>query len=139
MTQLAQEVEGKGFNFVDWNLDSGDAGQLKSPTFDGKVQEEIRNVTSALSKTRGNVILMHDIKQTTANAIEEIVKFGKDNGYTSSNRVRRGPDRRRDPDVRRVHDQAARRQEEQEERSAEGHLRAGQEGGRALRHAQRED
>ena len=81
MTQLAQEVEGKGFNFVDWNLDSGDAGQLKSPTFDGKVQEEIRNVTSALSKTRGNVILMHDIKQTTANAIEEIVKFGKDNGY----------------------------------------------------------
>ena len=25
---------------------------------------------------------MHDIKQTTANAIEEIVKYGLENGYT---------------------------------------------------------
>ncbi len=82
MTQLAKEVEENGYNFVDWNLDSGDAGQLKSPTFDGKVQEEIKNVTSSLSKSHGNVILMHDIKQTTANAIEEIVKYGLDNGYT---------------------------------------------------------
>ena len=82
MTQLAQEVEDKGYEYFDWNLDSGDAGELKSSTFDGKVSEEINNVTSALSKSRGNVILMHDIKQTTANAIESIVKYGVDNGYT---------------------------------------------------------
>lgn len=82
MTQLTKEVEEKGYNYVDWNKDSGDAGNLKSSTFDGKVKEEINNVTSTISKNQGNVILMHDIKQTTANAIEEIVKYGLDNGYT---------------------------------------------------------
>lgn len=82
MTQLTKEVEDKNYNYVDWNKDSGDAGNLKSSTFDAKVQEEIKNVTSSISKNQGNVILMHDIKQTTANAIEEIVKYGLDNGYT---------------------------------------------------------
>ena len=81
MTQLAKEVEEKGYNFVDWNKDSGDAGQLKSSTFEGKIQEEINNVKNSLSKSQGNVILMHDIKQTTSRAIEEIVKYGIDNGY----------------------------------------------------------
>lgn len=82
MTTLTKQVEDKGYNYVDWNKDSGDAGQLKSSTFDAKVKEEINNVTSTISKNQGNVILMHDIKQTTANAIEEIVKYGIDNGYT---------------------------------------------------------
>ena len=82
MTLLAKEVEDKGYNYVDWNKDSGDAGQLKSSTFDEKVKEEIKNVTGTISKNQGNVILMHDIKQTTVNAIEEIVKYGLDNGYT---------------------------------------------------------
>ena len=61
MTTLAKEVEDKGYNYVDWNKDSGDAGQLKSSTFDEKVKEEIRNVTNTISKNQGNVILMHDI------------------------------------------------------------------------------
>ena len=81
MTQLAKEVEDKGYAYFDWNISSGDAGGLKSASFDGKVSEEVSNVTRSLSKSRGNVILMHDIKQTTASAIEEIVKYGKNNGY----------------------------------------------------------
>lgn len=82
MSQLTKEVEDNGYSYFDWNLDSGDAGNLKASTFDGKVQEEINNVTKALRKNGGNVILMHDIKQTTANAIEGIVKYGVDNGFT---------------------------------------------------------
>ena len=82
MTQLTKEVEDNGYSYFDWNEDSGDAGELKSTTFADKVQEEINNVKRSLSKSHGNVILMHDIKQTTANAIESIVKYGLDNGYT---------------------------------------------------------
>ena len=81
MTQLAKEVEDNGYVYFDWNISSGDAGGLKSASFNGKVSEEISNVTRNLSKSRGNVILMHDIKQTTASAIEEIIKYGKNNGY----------------------------------------------------------
>lgn len=82
MTQLAKEANEKGYTYYDWNESSGDAGELKSPTFDEKVKEEIKLSIGSFSKSHGNVILMHDIKQTTANAIEEIVKYGVDNGYT---------------------------------------------------------
>jgi peptidoglycan/xylan/chitin deacetylase (PgdA/CDA1 family) len=81
MKTLTKEVEEKGFSYVDWNIVSGDAGDLKSSTLEGQVKEEISNVTSGLSKAKGNIVLMHDIKQTTSNAIESIIKYGKDNGY----------------------------------------------------------
>ena len=81
MTRLSREVIDKGYNYFDWNISSGDAGGLKSATFSGKVSEEVKNVTGSLSKSRGNVILMHDIKDTTASAIESIVKYGINNGY----------------------------------------------------------
>jgi len=82
MTQLAKEADEKGYTYYDWNESSGDAGELKSTTFEDKVKEEIKLSINSFSKSHGNVILMHDIKQTTANAIEEIVKYGIDNGYT---------------------------------------------------------
>ena len=80
MSLLAKEIEDKGYAYFDWNISSGDAGGL-SGSFDTKVSKEIKNVTNNLSKSRGNVILMHDIQSTTAAAIESIVKYGKDNGY----------------------------------------------------------
>lgn len=82
MSLLSKEADEKGYTYFDWNESSGDAGELKSPTFDEKVKEEIKLSINSFSKSHGNVILMHDIKQTTANAIEEIVKYGIDNGYT---------------------------------------------------------
>ncbi len=82
MTQLAKEVEDKGYAYFDWNESSGDAGGLTHPTLEENVAQEIKNVSTSLSKTHGNVILMHDIKKTTANAIDGIVKYGIDNGFT---------------------------------------------------------
>lgn len=75
MSQLAKEVEDKGYAYFDWNISSGDAGGTTNPDV------EYRNVINALSKSRGNVILMHDIKKHTSLAIENIVKYGKNNGY----------------------------------------------------------
>jgi len=82
MTLLTKKVEDLGYNYVDWNVLSGDAETHKSTTFEGKVEEEINNVVKNLKISRGNVVLMHDIKQTTSKAIESIVKYGKENGYT---------------------------------------------------------
>ena len=75
MSRLANEVLEKGYNYYDWNISSGDAGGTTDPNV------EYKNVVNSLSKSRGNVILMHDIKKHTMNAIENIVKYGLDNGY----------------------------------------------------------
>ena len=75
MTQLAKEVEDAGYGYFDWNLSSGDAGGTTDP------EVEYLNVVNSLSKSRGNVILMHDIKKHTSLAIENIVKYGLDHGY----------------------------------------------------------
>ena len=75
MSRLAKEVEEKGYGYFDWNISSGDAGGTTDPT------QEYYNVINNLSKSRGNVILMHDIKKHTSEAIDSIVKYGLDNGY----------------------------------------------------------
>ncbi len=75
MTQLAKEVEDNGYAYFDWNLSSGDAGGTTDP------EVEFRNVYTTLTKNKGNVILMHDIKKHTSLAIENIVKYGLENGY----------------------------------------------------------
>lgn len=76
MTQLAKEVQNKGYAYFDWNVSSGDAGGTTDPTV------EYKNVVNSLSKKKGNVVLMHDIKKHTSLAIENIIKYGLDNGYT---------------------------------------------------------
>lgn len=76
MSTLAREALSKGYNYVDWNISSGDAGGTTDPN------QEYKNVITNLSKSKGNVILMHDIKSHTMKAIESIVKYGLDNGYS---------------------------------------------------------
>ena len=76
MSRLANQIEEKGYGYFDWNISSGDAGGTTDPT------QEYYNVVNNLSKSRGNVILMHDIKYHTSQAIDSIVKYGIDNGYT---------------------------------------------------------
>ena len=77
MTTLAKDVEEKGYSYVDWNVDSRDAEPAVTKTSD----DVYRNVVNNLSKGRGNIILMHDIKTTTAGAIDRIVEYGLNNGY----------------------------------------------------------
>ena len=75
MTELTKEVVQKGYKYYDWNINSGDAGETTDPNV------IIENVTSKLSKDRENVILMHDIKPYTRDALERIIKIAKERGY----------------------------------------------------------
>ena len=48
----------------------------------GNAKDDIYNYTiGGLSKSRGNVVLMHDIKKTTANALERVIQTALDKGY----------------------------------------------------------
>ncbi len=76
MTTLTREVENRGYRYYDWNVSSGDAGDTTSS--DGVYS----NVVNGLRKNRANVVLMHDIKSFTADAVERIIIYGKNNGYT---------------------------------------------------------
>lgn len=76
MTQLSQELFNRGYRYYDWNIDSGDA-------YNAKTKEAVyQNVTSNLSKNRANIVLMHDIKTWTRDALRDIIRYGKENGYT---------------------------------------------------------
>lgn len=77
MKTLTREVINKGYHYFDWNVSSGDAGEAKTSS------DVYRNVTKGLSKSRANVILMHDFESNykTLNALSDIIDYGKANGY----------------------------------------------------------
>lgn len=76
MTRIVQYVNNNNYLYSDWNLSSGDAGEAKNST------QVYNNVTRNLSKQRHNVVLFHDIKQITVDALRAIIKFAKENNYT---------------------------------------------------------
>ena len=78
MSTLTTEVLNRGYRYYDWNVSSGDA------TSDPRVNSDViyNNVVSRLSKDRVNMVLMHDVKPYTRDALRRIIRYGKENGYT---------------------------------------------------------
>jgi len=76
MTQLAEEMKKRGIVYFDWNVDSKDAGGAW--TKDAVVQ----NVINGISRRKVSVVLQHDIKKYSVEAVEEIIVWGLENGYT---------------------------------------------------------
>lgn len=76
MSRLTKEVLNRGYKYYDWNISSGDAGDTTSS--EGVYQ----NVITRLRHDKVNMILMHDIKSFTRDALRQIIKYGKENGYT---------------------------------------------------------
>lgn len=76
MTKLSKEVLAKGYQYYDWNLSSGDA-EWPAPS--------VASIAHQATNTKQSkvVLLMHDAnaKQTTVDALPQIIKFYKDNGY----------------------------------------------------------
>lgn len=78
MTRLVQNVIDAGYRYFDWNVSSGDAGDVATS------QGVYNNVTKGLSHKKANVVLMHDFSGNTKtlNALRDIIHYGKNNGYT---------------------------------------------------------
>lgn len=76
MNILVKEVVNRGYNYFDWNVSSGDAGGCTTSSC------VYSRTVNGLSKSRTNIVLMHDIKMFTADALRDIIEYGKANGYT---------------------------------------------------------
>ena len=76
MTRLTNEVVERGFRYFDWNVDSNDAGGARSAD---KVYE---NVINGVSKRQVSIVLQHDTKGYSVDAVERIIIWGLENGYT---------------------------------------------------------
>ena len=75
MSRLVTEVEKRGFHYFDWNVGSEDTGRIGSNAI-------VENVTANLTN-KTNVVLMHDyaLNQQTADALDQIIQYGKSHGY----------------------------------------------------------
>ncbi|MBQ8606125.1 MAG: polysaccharide deacetylase family protein [Clostridia bacterium] len=76
MTRLSEAVTEKGFRYFDWNVTSGDAGETTSTS------QVASNVINGMASHSVSVVLQHDIKNFSVNAVEQIIQWGLENGYT---------------------------------------------------------
>lgn len=76
MTVLSEAVQDAGFQYFDWNVDSDDAGRAR------KAEEVFDNVVDGVKKGRVSAVLQHDIHGYSVEAVEKILKWGQENGYT---------------------------------------------------------
>ena len=79
MSYLTAQVVNRGYNYFDWNVDSNDAGSDINNS-----SNIYYNVINNVSHNKTNVVLMHDSAnhRATVNALSDIIRYGKNNGYT---------------------------------------------------------
>ena len=76
MTRLTQALTDMGYQYFDWNVSSGDAGETTS------TDQVFENVTSGMRSHNVSIVLQHDIKGFSVAAVERIIVWGLANGYT---------------------------------------------------------
>lgn len=81
MTQLTKAVQDQGFQYFDWNVSSGDAGGV-SGTKAEKTAQVVTNVIKGIEGKKTAVVLQHDIWDYSVDAVEQILIWGLENGYT---------------------------------------------------------
>ena len=75
MTQLVKEASAKGLSYFDWNVASGDAGATTSG------DDVLQNCKVGAANHKNAVILCHDVKEYTVNAMDAFITWAKENGY----------------------------------------------------------
>lgn len=76
MSRLVKTMTDLGYVYFDWNVTSGDAGETTSTYWVGE------NVKNGCSENTVNVVLQHDIKGFSVDAVESIIIWGRNHGYT---------------------------------------------------------
>lgn len=76
MTRLTEAVQDAGFQYFDWNVDSNDAGGAR------RSQTVSANVIDGVQKQRVSIVLQHDIHDFSVAAVEDIIIWGLNNGYS---------------------------------------------------------
>lgn len=78
MTELTKDVTERGLQFYDWNVLSGDADAKPIST-----EQVYQNVINGVKRLNGKpaVVLQHDVKKFSVDAVERIIIWGLENGY----------------------------------------------------------
>lgn len=74
MSTMSKYMLSQGYSYYDWNVDCCDTLGYSSTQIANTTISQIRNKNFS-------IVLMHDIKNTTVEAVRTIIKFGLDNGY----------------------------------------------------------
>lgn len=75
MTTLVHEMLSRGYEYCDWNVSSADTGSGATE------QTVINNVINGISGKTTAIVLQHDIKQFSVEAVDDIIEWGINNGY----------------------------------------------------------
>lgn len=75
MTTLANKMISDGYQYYDWNMDSTDTASKNT------VDSIINNVKRSLKGNSYYIVLMHDIKKNTIQALPTIIEYAKSIGY----------------------------------------------------------
>ncbi len=75
MSRLVNTVTQNGFTYFDWNVSSGDAGGATT------ADQVYNNVVNTLKDGR-SIVLQHDTKGFSVDAVERIIQYGQSHGYT---------------------------------------------------------
>lgn len=76
MSRLVKQVTDLGFQYFDWNVDSDDAGSARD------ADTVYRNVIAGIEGKKTAVVLQHDVKGYSVEAVERIIQWGLANGYS---------------------------------------------------------
>lgn len=76
MSSLTESVTDQGFQYFDWNVLSGDAGETTS------TKTVAQNVIDGVQKQDISIVLQHDTEGFSVDAVEKIIVWGLANGYT---------------------------------------------------------
>lgn len=76
MTQLAHSLESKGYVYFDWSIDSCDASTAETK------EAVVQNIIDGIQDTEHPIVLQHDTKAYSVEAVEDVIKWGLENGYT---------------------------------------------------------
>ena len=74
MKDLASYMTKQGYIYFDWNIDCGDTSGYSS----SKIAQTTIN---QIKKRHTSVVLMHDLKRNTVEAVKTIIEYGLKNGY----------------------------------------------------------
>ena len=76
ISRLTTLMNNLGYQYYDWHVDSGDAGGTTSTA------GVVANVTNGCAERRTSLVLQHDVKDYSVEAVEQIIIWGRQNGYT---------------------------------------------------------
>lgn len=85
MTRLTEALKEQGYTYTDWNVDSNDAGGSQT------AEEVYNNVIGGISQRKISIVLQHDIKSYSVEAVEKIIQWGLAHGYTFRALTDEGP------------------------------------------------